>query len=113
NNAFVFPGLGLAASLARVRTITDGMVLAAAHAVAAYTAAHHPDLVFPPLTELPDVSRRVAVAVLRQAVADGVARDHVPVDGDLQAWVDDRFWEPAYLPIRFEEGGPFHPEDTK
>jgi malate dehydrogenase (oxaloacetate-decarboxylating) len=100
NNAFVFPGLGLAASVARVREITDAMVLASAHAVADYTAAHHPHLVYPPLSELGIVSRKVACAVLRQAAADGVNREPYPLDDGLDAWVEARFWKPEYLPIR-------------
>ena len=34
NNALVFPGLGLGVTAARARRVTDGMLLAAAHAVA-------------------------------------------------------------------------------
>ncbi len=113
NNAFVFPGLGLGAMLARVSEITDTMVLAGAYAVSDYTKQHHAQfgLIYPPLTDLPKVSRLVAAAVVKQAVADGVARESVPSDPDaLAEWIDDRFWEPEYLPIRAKGPGPYRQE---
>ncbi|MCB9680801.1 MAG: NAD-dependent malic enzyme [Alphaproteobacteria bacterium] len=110
NNAFVFPGLGLGAMLARVTAITDGMVLAAAYAVADHTEAHHAHdgLIYPPLRELPTVSRRVAHAVLRAAEADGVSREALPADAEaLDAWIDARWWTPSYVPIVWKDRGPY------
>lgn len=108
NNAFVFPGLGLAAMLARVTKITDGMVLAAAYAVADHVAEHHPDLLFPPLSELPSVSREVCAHVLRAAVADDVAREPVPEDDEaLAAWIEARWWKAEYLPVRYVDRPPY------
>ncbi len=95
NNAFVFPGLGQGAILASARVITDGMVTAAAHAVAAYTAAHHPGEIYPPVAELPAVSRLVTAAVVARAQADGVA-DAQPE----AAAIEQAIWRPQYLPIR-------------
>lgn len=101
NNAFVFPGLGFGAVLARATKVTDAMVLAGAYALAEYTAEHHPDRVYPPVSELRAVSTRVAAATLAAAIADGVAREP-DVDGldaaALLAYVEGKFWEPKYLP---------------
>jgi malate dehydrogenase (oxaloacetate-decarboxylating) len=103
NNAFVFPGLGFGAVLARATKVTDAMVLAGAYALSEYTARHHPDRVYPPVAELRAVSTRVAAATLAAAIEDGVATeaDVAGMDADaLLAYVSGRFWEPKYLPYR-------------
>ena len=105
NNAFIFPGLGFGAILARVREITDGMVTAAAYALAAYTEAHHPTRLYPPVAELSKASVEVAVAVIRQALADGVATEFEVrrlSDEELRAFVERKFWQPKHLPFRLE-----------
>lgn len=107
NNAFVFPGLGFGAVLARARRVTDAMVLAGAYALAAYTEAHHPDRVYPPVAELREVSTRVAAAVMRAAIDDAVAEEPGVAgldDAGLLAYVRTRFWEPRYLPYRAPAG---------
>ena len=43
-------------------------------------------------------SRRVAAAVIAQAVEEGIAEP--PSDGDLNDYVESRMWRPEYLPIR-------------
>jgi malate dehydrogenase (oxaloacetate-decarboxylating) len=95
NNAFIFPGLGQGAILARARVITNGMVTAAAHAVAAYTDACHPGELYPPVAELPAVSRLVTAAVVARAQADGVAEAQPD-----EAAVAESIWRPRYLPVR-------------
>ncbi|WP_412026796.1 NAD-dependent malic enzyme [Deinococcus yunweiensis] len=105
NNAFIFPGLGFGAILARVREITDGMVTEAAYALAAYTQAHHPQRLYPPVAELSKASVEVAVAVIRQALADGVATEFEVrrLQGEeLRAFVERKFWQPKHLPFRLE-----------
>ena len=42
NNALVFPGLGLGVAVSRARRISDGMIAAAAEAVAQRPGRHHP-----------------------------------------------------------------------
>ena len=99
NNAFVFPGLGFGTILSDARQVTDGMVLEAAYALAEYTAEHHPNAVYPPVSELHDVSACVAARVFSRAFADGVA-DAAPVPAqEVTAYVKSRFWRPEYLPM--------------
>jgi malate dehydrogenase (oxaloacetate-decarboxylating) len=107
NNAFIFPGLGFGAVLARASKVTDGMVLAAGYALASFTAAHDPELVYPPVSEMRDVSIQVAAAVIDAAVHDGVARDDEVAamsHEERLAYVERRFWTPKYLPYRLPEG---------
>ncbi|GGM08070.1 NAD-dependent malic enzyme [Deinococcus aerophilus] len=103
NNAFIFPGLGFGAILARVREITDEMVTESAYALAAYTQRHHPDRIYPPVAELADASVEVAVAVIKQALKDGVATEFSIRglnDTELLELVRRKFWQPRYLPFK-------------
>jgi malate dehydrogenase (oxaloacetate-decarboxylating) len=101
NNAFIFPGLGLGVLLSGARRVTDTMVTAAAVALAECTGAERlaSGGVYPPVEKLRNVSKQVAAAVIRQAIADGVAKDGTP-DRQLEAFVEQRMWRPTYLPIR-------------
>lgn len=101
NNAFIFPGLGMGAVLANATEVTDAMVAVASEALAAYTEEKYlaEGLVYPPVSELQEVSVRVATAVIRQAFADGVASTRNFRPEDAEAWVRSHFWRPRYLPF--------------
>ncbi|MEU3515672.1 NAD-dependent malic enzyme [Streptomyces sp. NPDC006654] len=98
NNALVFPGLGLGSIVARATRVTDGMLVAAAHAVADQTRADGPGAPILPLTDqLRETSVAVAVAVARAADADGVAR--ATVDATIEDRVRAAMWQPVYAPV--------------
>lgn len=98
NNALVFPGLGLGVIVARAARITDGMLLAAAEAVAGKADAHGPGAsLLPRVADLRATSAVVAAAVARAAKADGVAT--APVDDSLDAAIDRAMWRCAYHPV--------------
>jgi malate dehydrogenase (oxaloacetate-decarboxylating) len=101
NNAFIFPGLGFGTVLAECSKITDGMVLETAYALAEYTAANHLEdgRVYPPVSELQEVSIRVAARVIRQALRDGVAHKTDLTERDLDAYLRSRAWRAHYLPV--------------
>jgi malate dehydrogenase (oxaloacetate-decarboxylating) len=101
NNAFIFPGLGFGAILAAASSITDGMVLAAAYALADYTKKHHgaAGLLYPPIDELRAVSLDVATRVFEQAFADGVARTKKVTADGARAYVEKKAWRAKYLPF--------------
>lgn len=101
NNAFVFPGLGLASILGGCKRITNSMVLESAYALADYTGELHlqKGLIFPPIDELQEVSIKVAARVLAQAIADGsAARDDLNPE-ELEDYVRSQFWRPEYMPF--------------
>ena len=99
NNALVFPGLGLGALAVRASSVTDGMLSAAAHAVAGLVDTSAPGApLLPEVEALRDTSVAVAVAVARAAHAEGVA-GRAP-DTDLVSQVKAMMWEPAYRPVR-------------
>jgi len=106
NNAFIFPGLGFGAILAEASRVTEAMVAAAAEALYHYTEERYLDegLIYPPMNDLQQVSKRVAAAVIRQALADGVARHEglekvAADDATLAQHIEERFWIPAYEPF--------------
>jgi len=98
NNMFIFPGMGLGVIVSRARKVTRGMFSAAARVLASFVDDDMlaQGALFPPITEVRDVSRRVAHAVAEQAVADGVANPVV----DVEALISQVMWYPAYLPYR-------------
>jgi len=94
NNALIFPGLGLGVTVCRARRVSDGMLAAAAQALADLSDVAIPGApVLPPVTSLRAVSAAVAAAVARAAHAEGLAG--VPLD-DLGEQVRRAMWVPAY-----------------
>ncbi len=98
NNALVFPGIGLGVIAAAATRVTDGMLAAAAHAVANLTDTSQLGApLLPPVEELRDTSVAVAVAVAQAARRDGVAPP--AAKEDLIQHVKSLMWEPSYRPI--------------
>ncbi|MEV5510136.1 NAD-dependent malic enzyme [Streptomyces orinoci] len=99
NNALVFPGLGLGTIVARAARITDGMLKAAAEAVAGQVDPSEPGAaILPPMRRLRDTSVAVGAAVARAAVRDRVAR--AEIGEDVAARIRAAMWEPDYWPVR-------------
>ncbi|MCP8969933.1 NAD-dependent malic enzyme [Ectobacillus ponti] len=98
NNAFVFPGLGLGAIVAKAGIISKGMFAAAAHAVAEMSDVSKPGAsLLPSIEKLYEVSKYVAVEVARAALSEGIARAEVV---DVERAVADAMWEPKYKEIK-------------
>jgi malate dehydrogenase (oxaloacetate-decarboxylating) len=94
NNALIYPGIGLGTIVARASHVTDGMLLAASHAIAALVDVSRPGAgLLPEVENLRAVSASVAVAVARQAVEDGVAQ--AELSDPVQA-VQDAMWQAIY-----------------
>ncbi|MBI1180202.1 MAG: oxaloacetate-decarboxylating malate dehydrogenase [Alphaproteobacteria bacterium] len=106
NNAYIFPGLGLAVVASGATRVTDGMLMAASRALAAASADPACAGLLPPLAELPSVSVEIAFAVARQAQADGVAE---PCSEDLLRFEIERHrWHadyPAIEPVDEQAAG--------
>jgi malate dehydrogenase (oxaloacetate-decarboxylating) len=100
NNAYIFPGVGLGVIAARVRRITDAMFIAAARTLSELAPVRRdPSLaLLPPLGEVREVAKRVAVAVAMQAQRDGHA-DELAED-ELLRRIEATMWTPDYLPYR-------------
>jgi malate dehydrogenase (oxaloacetate-decarboxylating) len=100
NNACVYPGVGLGAIASRAIRISEGMFLAAARAIADLSPARRDPLanLLPPLAELRKISFHVAIAVAKQASAEGLAP--AAADTDLAADIRSKMWEPLYPTYR-------------
>src|SRR5665647_2941740 len=74
NNALVYPGLGLGTIVSGAKHVTDGMLLAAAEAVASQIdPSAHGAAILPDVEDLRASSAIVAVAVATATMTDGVA----------------------------------------
>ncbi len=98
NNAFIFPGVGLGTLVSEAREVTDSMFAAAADALAEQVTAEDiaAGSLFPRISEIRRITARVAEAVVRQAAADGVARN--PAEDPAEA-VAAAMWDPVYPAI--------------
>jgi malate dehydrogenase (oxaloacetate-decarboxylating) len=94
NNSLVFPGLGLGAIAVGAQRVSDGMLVAAAEAVASLVDVGAPGAsLLPPVENIRSVSAAVATAVARAAIAEGLARRIPP---DIDAAISEAMWQPAY-----------------
>jgi malate dehydrogenase (oxaloacetate-decarboxylating) len=95
NNALVYPGLGLGAIVSGASKVTDGMLHAAAEAVAGQVDVSQPGAALLPAVEnLRASSATSAIAVMKAAREDGVASKKA-IGNPVQA-VQDAMWQPAY-----------------
>jgi malate dehydrogenase (oxaloacetate-decarboxylating) len=99
NNSYVFPGLALGIISAKAKRVSDGMIMRAAEELAALSPAAKDSsaALLPPLDEIRRVSQCIALAVGRQAAAEGLAA----VRGEaFEDALRVNVWEPVYLPYR-------------
>jgi len=96
NNAYVFPGVGLGAIECGTKHVTDEMFFAAAKALA--NEVTEDDLasgcIYPPLTQIRDVSAVIAAAVAEVAYERGLATVERP--DNLLEHMKSRQYEPNY-----------------
>ncbi len=99
NNAYIFPGMGLGIIAVKAKHVSDRMFMAAAKALADLSPAkHHPEAnLLPPLDQIRDVSRRVAIDVALEAVRAGLTKEHMTPE-EVTAAVDAKMWNPDYVP---------------
>ena len=97
NNAFVFPGLGLGAIVAKAEVISKGMLSAAANAVAKLSDSTTLGAsLLPSVNQLEEVSKIVAIEVAKTAIAEGIAKANI---SDLERAVENSMWKPEYKEI--------------
>jgi malate dehydrogenase (oxaloacetate-decarboxylating)(NADP+) len=96
NNAYIFPGVGLGAVACGARLVTDEMFFAAAKALADQVSEADLErgLIYPPLTEIREVSAAIAVAVAEVAYRHGLATQ--PRPKDLRGFIEAQMYVPSY-----------------
>lgn len=96
NNAYIFPGIGLAAVMAEASKLPESIFLTAARVLADQVseASIAERTLYPPLQELREVSIQIAIAVIEQLHELGLAR--VPRSNDLRADIEAYMYDPSY-----------------
>ena len=96
NNSYAFPGFGLAVVVAKIRQITDDMLLTASAVLASHSMSTPVQnrMLLPPIEEIEQVSREIAFAVAKVAFQQGYA-DNMS-DDVLHDKLDRYFWKPHY-----------------
>lgn len=96
NNAYIFPGVGLGVIVSRAQRVTDTMFYAAARTLAEQVpqTALDQGLLYPPLSEIREVSAKIATAVAEVAWAEGLAGIDKPED--LPGLIRSRMYDGGY-----------------
>jgi malate dehydrogenase (oxaloacetate-decarboxylating) len=100
NNLYMFPGVGLGALVGHAAKVTDAMFLTASKALSDMVTPEQREagLLLPPMADIRAVSRRVAVAVAREARDSGLGR--LVDDDQLEHLVAKAQWTPHFASYR-------------
>lgn len=96
NNSYIFPGIGLGVIAAKASRITDAMLMVSSKTLAESSplANTGKGSLLPALVEIETLSKRIAFAVAKAAMVEGVALE---MDDDaIWAAIDKNYWLPAY-----------------
>lgn len=95
NNVYIFPGVGLGASVSRARAISPGMIIAAARRLHQLTEPqdYAGGLVLPPVQDLRAIAAEVAAATIAVAVEEQLAPPETMRDA---ASLRDSMYVPRY-----------------
>ncbi|GAL21019.1 NAD-dependent malic enzyme [Vibrio maritimus] len=96
NNSYIFPGIGLGVLAAQASRVTDEMLMESSRALAECSplAQKGSGQLLPPLEEIHLVSKRIAFAVAKKAIEQGVAKECS--DETLRKAIEENFWQPVY-----------------
>ncbi|KAM0754105.1 hypothetical protein T439DRAFT_322991 [Meredithblackwellia eburnea MCA 4105] len=99
NNMYIFPGLGLGAILAKVKTIPEELVHASAQALATSLTPDEKErnLLYPDVSRIREVSIKIAIGVIRSAQKLGVDRNESLRklnDKELESLVQNQMYHP-------------------
>ncbi|MDP5030610.1 MAG: NAD-dependent malic enzyme [Paraglaciecola sp.] len=100
NNSYIFPGIGLGAIAAKASLISDEMLMAtsATLAEASPLATTGKGALLPPLQDIAQLSKKIAFAVGKVAMAQGLALE--VSDEILLERIEKHFWLPQYRPYK-------------
>lgn len=96
NNSYIFPGVGLGVLAVKASRISDDMLMAASTTLADASPAANGDglAILPALNDLASLSKRIAFAVAKCAMEQGLALEIS--DHALTEEIDKNFWLPEY-----------------
>lgn len=96
NNSFIFPGIGLGVLACRAKRVSDEMLMASSRALAECSplGTTGTGSLLPKLDDIQKVSKYIAFAVAKVAMAQGLA---LPLTDELlNKSIEKNFWEPKY-----------------
>jgi len=108
NNAYSFPGIGLATSVFNIKRITDGMMLAAAERISLLVTEEDAlkGRLLPGIENLREVSIAVAAVIVKQASEEGMLKSEdsieeylVENEKEMCNYLRKKMWEPEYPQI--------------
>ncbi|SHF06850.1 NAD-dependent malic enzyme [Vibrio gazogenes] len=96
NNSYIFPGIGLGVLAANARRVTNEMLMESSRALAECSplAINGHGSLLPPLEAIHSVSKKIAMAVAKKAIEQGVADAITPEA--LEQAIERNFWQPVY-----------------
>ncbi|HII4335182.1 TPA: NAD-dependent malic enzyme [Vibrio parahaemolyticus] len=96
NNSYIFPGIGLGVLAVNAKRVTDEMLMESSRALATCSplAINGRGALLPPLEEIHLVSKKIAFAVAKKAIEQGVSLEIT--DEALNDAIDQAFWQPVY-----------------
>jgi malate dehydrogenase (oxaloacetate-decarboxylating) len=96
NNSYIFPGFGLAVVAGGITRVTDEMLVIASEQLAQASPILRTGqgALLPPLTEIADLSKKMAFAISKIGQQQDVAPKMT--DDELVAAIEKQFWLPAY-----------------
>jgi len=99
NNSYIFPGIGLGALASGASRISDEMLMAASRALAECSplATNGEGALLPDTNDIQEVSKRIAFAVGKAAIDEGVA---AIAESALADAIEHNFWRPQYRTYR-------------
>ncbi|MGB3725065.1 MAG: NAD-dependent malic enzyme [Glaciecola sp.] len=100
NNSYIFPGIGLGVIASKARLISDEMLMAASNALADASplANGESQYLLPRLTQIGELSRKIAYAVAKVAMQQELALT-IP-DDMLMDKIEAQFWKAEYRPYK-------------
>jgi malate dehydrogenase (oxaloacetate-decarboxylating)(NADP+) len=96
NNAYVFPGIGLGAVASQASTIPDSLFLVASRVLAKLVNGQdlQKGALYPPLSEIRNISLNIATAVAEKVFELGIAKNDKP--DNLKQLIADYMYDPKY-----------------
>ncbi|CAH8187486.1 MULTISPECIES: NAD-dependent malic enzyme [Vibrio] len=96
NNSYIFPGIGLGVLAVNASRVTDEMLMESSRALALCSplALNGHGALLPPLEAIHSVSKKIAFAVAKKAIEQGVALEIS--DDVLESAIEQHFWQPTY-----------------
>lgn len=103
NNMYIFPGIGLACSVAGITSITDSMLYAASVACASTMNEHEiqSGRTFPHIKRIREVAHKVACSVIRVGIEEKLTTKikERHIREGIEEYVARKMYYPAYVPL--------------